>query len=102
MTGVQEFMTQQGKVFRENVFEFFRYQVYEFEGMQELQNLMKKFQKSFLNAEKKLAGKKDELFKEKRVDKWKLDAQTLKIHAVESLMKNKGLAFSKMLPKVLS
>ena len=100
MAVTQEFVSQQGKIFRENIFDSFRYQVHEFESMVELQNLMKKFQKYFLNADKKLTSRKDELFKEKKVDKWKLDAQTLKVHTVESLMKNKVLAISKMLPKV--
>ena len=101
MAGFGEYAAEQGKLFKELMAEFMRFQNQEFESMLELQGLMKKYQKEFLAAEKKLASKKEDLFKEKKIEKWKLDLQTLTAFNKEGLLKNKSLALSKMLPKVV-
>ncbi len=93
-------MRQEAGIFQEQLGEFFKYQVYEFDSMQELQNLVKRFQKEFFAADKKLDAKKEELFRDKRIEKWKLDPQVLNVFTRENLIKDKRLAFSKMLPKV--
>jgi len=97
--GISQFVQKQTLIYREYVSDFLRYQQCEFDSMLELQTLLKKYQKDFMSTEKKLTAKKEELFKDKKIEKWKLDPQTLVSFPKASLLKNKDLAYSKMLPK---
>ena len=48
----------------------------------------------------KLNHKKEELFKTGNINKWEIDKEELKNLDKEDLLKNKKLAFSKMMHKV--
>eukprot|EP00826_Nyctotherus_ovalis_P018220 TRINITY_DN15434_c0_g1_i6.p3 TRINITY_DN15434_c0_g1~~TRINITY_DN15434_c0_g1_i6.p3 ORF type:complete len:161 (+),score=65.89 TRINITY_DN15434_c0_g1_i6:1251-1733(+) len=99
MSGLSVFMTKQEKVFKEVIVDFVGAEGLDYEGMIEVQKIVEKCHKEFSESEKKLQAKKESLFKNKNVDKWKLDPQILNTISKEGLLGNKQLAISKMLPK---
>ena len=99
MKQLSVFMEKQNSIFNKNIVNFLMPQKYEFESIIELQNVMEKCHKDFTEGDKRLAAKKEALFKSKNLEKWKLDPQALNTISKETLLKNKSLAFVKMLPK---
>lgn len=99
MNGLNNFFSEHSKALDEGIAGFLKYQIYEFDSMQELQELMRKYQKAFVKADAKLSSKKEELFKQKKLEKWKMEPETSKSINVENVFLNKNAAFSKMLPK---
>lgn len=93
------FIEKQQNIFNKQLVLFIRPQLYEFEGMIELHNLIGRYRKAFIESDKRLAVKKDGLFKAKNIEKWKLDPQILKTVGKEALLNNKSLALANMLPK---
>jgi len=96
-SSLSKFVSKQEEIFNKHVVMFLCPQAYEFEGMIELHNLIGKYRKEFIEADKRLAAKKESFFKAKNIEKWKLDPQAWKDK--DNLLKNKNLALLKMLPQ---
>lgn len=79
-----------------NFCEFYKFYKHETESLEELLTVQKTMFDNFITNEKKLWKKKETLFEQKNIVKWKLDSSLTT--SVESLLKNKGIAFVEMLP----
>ncbi len=98
--------TEQANIIYLDMKEYFNYIRKEFTTYQDVQiniNLklitkMESNKSAFTKAESKLLQKKDEFFKTANFPKWELSNENFKIK--NELIKDKDLAYSKMLPKV--
>jgi len=82
--------------FSNNFNRFYSFYYRESQALGELLDMRKAAFETFNLNEKKLYKKKETLFDQKNVSKWKLDP-TLTV-TMDNLLKNKNLAFSEMLP----
>jgi hypothetical protein len=96
----RDFVAEQTRVLREGLVDFLKAQTYDLDSLQELQTTFKQAQTAFEKFDAKLTSKKESLFKDRKIEKWKLEPQILVSYTIETLFNNKPLALSKMLPQV--
>ena len=80
-----------------NIREYFRYIKNEFHSMKELSEKVDKYKDTYHKAFEKLNNEKENLYKQQDLTLWGLNENDLKHKVV--FLKNKELAFSKMLPE---
>ena len=80
--------------------EYFRYIKNEFIAFKETISKMEMNKNAYYKAETRLTQKKEELFKQGNIARWEVPNEDLKKYDKSELLKNKDLAFSKMLQKV--
>ena len=85
------------KIMNENIREYFRYVKNEFNYFNEMANKVKSCKNNYTKAKEKLLLTKENLFLKQEVELWQLNEEDKpnKLY----LLKNKNLAFEKMLPK---
>ena len=85
------------KIMNENIREYFRYVKNEFNGLNEMANKVKNSRMHYAKAYEKLLNTKETLFQKQDIDAWQLKEEDKPNRLV--LIKNKDLAFAKMLPQ---
>ena len=85
------------KIINENIREYFRYVKNEFNSLKEMANKVKNCKANYTKAYEKLLTTKENLFQKQEIDLWQL-RQEDKPNKL-ALLKNKNLAFEKMLPQ---
>ena len=88
---------KQIKIMNENIREYFRYVKNEFNSLKEMATKVKNSRIQYFKANEKLLNTKENLFQKQEVDLWQLKEED-KPHKL-NLLKNKDLAFAKMLPQ---
>ena len=84
------------KTTNENIREYFRYVKNEFNSLREMANKVAIYKTNYTKANDKLLSTKESLFLKLDTEAWQLKKEDKDI--VQDLIKNKNLAFSKMLP----
>ena len=84
------------KIMNENIREYFRYVKNEFNGLKEMSIKVKNSKNQYIKANEKLHATKENLFTKQDLDLWQLKEEDKPNRLI--LIKNKDLAFSKMLP----
>ena len=80
--------------------EYFRYIKNEFIAFKDVVAKMEMHKNAYYKAESRLMQKKEELFKQGNIARWELSPEDLKKYDKNELLKNKELAFNKMMQKV--
>ena len=84
------------KILNENIREYFRYVKNEFGGLKEMANKVNNSKMQYIKANEKLLNTKETLFQKQDIDAWQLKEEDKPNRLI--LIKNKDLAFAKMLP----
>ena len=92
-----EIEKSQMKVININIREYFRYVKNEFNGLKEMSDRVQTSKNTYTKLKEKLQKTKETLFEKGDVDTWQLKEEDKQ--NVNSLLQNKELAFSKMLPQ---
>jgi len=88
---------KQIKIMNENIREYFRYIKNEFNSLKEMATKVKNSRIQYFKANEKLLNTKENLFQKQEVDLWQLKEEDKPYKL--NLLKNKDLAFAKMLPQ---
>ena len=91
-----EIQKAQMKVINENIREYFRYVKNEFNGLKEMTERVQNAKSSYVKLNEKLLKTKEMLFEKQDAEMWQLREEDKQNFL--TLLKNKDLAFSKMLP----
>ena len=97
MEDLSSFETKKIELMNNNIREYFRYVKNEFHAMKDLSCKVETNKDNYSKAFEKLNNNKENLFKQQDLSLWGLDEKDMEHKAV--LLKNKELAFSKMLPE---
>ena len=92
-----EIQKSQIRVINVNIREYFRYVKNEFNGLREMSDRVQNCQSTYIKFKDKLLKTKEALFEKQDPETWQLNEADKQ--DVMSLVKNKELAFSKMLPQ---
>ena len=84
---------QQTIILNENIREYFRYVKNEFNSLKDMANKVNNYKNQYFKANEKLLNTKEKLFQRQEMDTWQLK-EPINV----DLLKNKNLAFAKMLP----
>ena len=97
MSSWAETEKKQIQILNINVREYFRYIKNEYQSMHDMSDIVESNADIYKTALEKLDNTKENLFKQKDISVWELNHQDLENK--NALLKNKDLAFSKMLPR---
>ena len=92
-----EIQKTQMKVINVNIREYFRYVKNEFNGLKEMSDRVQNAKSSYIKLNEKLLKTKEVLFEKQDAEIWQLKEEDKQNFL--TLLKNKELAFSKMLPQ---
>ena len=92
-----EIQKTQTKVINVNIREYFRYVKNEFNGLKEMCDRVQNSKNTYIKQKEKLLKTKETLFEKQDTETWQLNEEDKS--NVINLLKNKELAFSKMLPQ---